>query len=103
MKVVFTAHAREDIEQRFAYSVEHFGHAAAERLFQRVDAFITKTLAWFPFTGQAHPSGVLESWVPKTPFFVIYRVDKTTATLTVLAVYHHAQDRSAFREDTDEH
>ncbi len=96
MKVVFTVNAREDIERRFAYSVENFGTSTAERIFNRVDRFIHDTLAHFPRTGRPHPSGVLETWVPRTPFFIIYRIDTAAGTLTVLAVFHHAQDRTSF-------
>jgi len=97
MKVVFTAHAHDDIEQRFAYTTEHFGVVVAERIFGRVDKFIHQTLARFPLTGRRHPNrDILESWVPRTPFFVIYSIDQSTDTLTVLAVYHHGQDRSSF-------
>lgn len=97
MKVVLTTHARDDLEQRVAYSIEHFGHGVARRIFKLVDSFINITLAHFPFTGRTHPSGILEIWVPGTPFFILYRVDKPTATLIVLAVFHHAQDRDDFK------
>jgi plasmid stabilization system protein ParE len=98
MKVVFAAHARDDIQQRFAYSVEHFGQATAQKIFSRIDTFLHQTLAAFPMTGRLHTSGtMLETWVPRTPFFNIYRLDADT--LTVLAVFHHAQDRSGFDPD----
>ncbi len=97
MKVVFTEHARDDLKRRFASSVEHFGQQTAETIFGRVDAFVHRTLADYPLTGRLHASGIaLETWVPRTPFFIIYRVDQTTDVLMVLAVFHHAQDRSVF-------
>jgi plasmid stabilization system protein ParE len=102
MKVVFTAHARDDIKQRFDYSVEHFGRPTAQKIFSRVDAFMHQTLAAYPMTGRLHASGaVLETWVPRTPFFIIYRVDMTADILTVLAIFHHAQDRASFDPDTN--
>ena len=96
MKVVFTLNARDDIDRRFEYTAQHFGHPVAQKIFNRVDAFIHKTLASFPFTGSPHQTGVLETWVPRTPFFVIYKVEQAADVLTVLAVFHHAQDRTTF-------
>jgi plasmid stabilization system protein ParE len=100
MKVAFTPNAREDLNRRFAYTAENFGKSVADRIFRRLDAFIHGTLAHFPMTGRPHPSGnFFETWVPRTPFFLIYSVDTAADVLTVLAVFHHAQDRSAFDPD----
>jgi plasmid stabilization system protein ParE len=96
MKVVFTDNAREDLQRRMIYTTEHFGTRTAEKLFRRIDSFIHQTLAHFPRPGCPHYSGVLETWVPKTPFFVIYRTDVDADVLTILAVFHHAQDRTTF-------
>ena len=101
MKVVFTPNARDDIDQRFEYTERNFGHPVAQKIFGRMDTFIHHTLANFPFTGSPHPSGVLETWVPRTPFFVIYKIDQTADVLTVLAVFHHAQDRSSFKPTSE--
>lgn len=37
-----------------------------------------------------------ESWIARTPFVVIYRVDDEAEVITVLALFHHAQDRAEF-------
>jgi plasmid stabilization system protein ParE len=98
MKVVFTDNAREDLQRRMTYTAEHFGHNATQKVFGRIDTFIHETLAHFPHIGRTHSSGLLETWIPRTPFFVIYRTETAADTLTILAMFHHAQDRTSFKE-----
>lgn len=96
MKVRLSARVEAEIARHFDYGVDHYGQLAAERTFQRLDRFITRTLAEFPRIGTIRSgTGLHETWVPRTPFVLIYRVDETADSLTVLALFHHAQDRSA--------
>ena len=39
--------------------------------------------------------GIYETWIAKTPFVIFYRVNTEAETITVLALFHHAQDRAA--------
>jgi ParE toxin of type II toxin-antitoxin system, parDE len=43
--------------------------------------------------------GFHEVWIARTPFVVFYRVNAESDTITVLALFHHAQDRAAFDPD----
>ncbi len=101
MKIVFTERARQQFERRFEYSVEHFGKRVAERTFARVDKYIHGSLAAHPDkAGTHHPiRDFYEAWVPPTPFFVIYRFDPAAQFITILGIYHHAQDRSNLDPD----
>ena len=101
MKVVFTDRARDHIDERLAYSVARFGQDVTERTFRRLDAYIHGSLARHPDTAGDQQPGrdFYAAWAPGTPFFVIYRFDTTNDTVTVLAIYHHAQERSTFDPD----
>ena len=101
MKIVFTDRARDQFERRTAYSIERFGKRVAERTFARLDNYIHGTLAAHPdTTGTPHPvRDFYETWVPRTPFFIIYRIDLAAQVVTILGIYHHAQDRSNLDPD----
>jgi plasmid stabilization system protein ParE len=97
MKVVLSARVAAEIASQLEYGLEHFGSAVAERTFARLDAFLFQFLPDYPYAGkylEAH--GIYETWVSKTPFVTFYRVDAQSDTITVLALFHHAQDRAAF-------
>ena len=97
MRVVFTRRARSNLDERIAYSVEHFGIALTNRTFDRLDRYLSDVLARYPDIGRPLQNfDAAETWVPRTPFIVIYRVNPEADELTILAVYHHAQDRSKF-------
>ena len=97
MRVVFTRRARTNLDERIAYSVEHFGVPLTNRTFDRLDRYLTDVLARHPNIGRPlRHFHAAETWVPRTPFIVIYRVNAAADELTILAVYHHAQDRSKF-------
>ena len=69
MKVVLSARVEEDIASQLQYSIDHFGTAVAQRTFARLDTFLFKFLADYPFAGRhiAEPD-IYEAWVAKTPF-----------------------------------
>jgi plasmid stabilization system protein ParE len=97
MRVVFTRRARANLDERIAYSVEHFGVPITNRTFDRLDRYLSDVLARHPNIGRPLIQfDASETWVPRTPFIVIYRVNPAANELTILAVYHHAQDRSKF-------
>lgn len=95
MKVIFTRRATDQFDRRIAYSIDRFGKRVTNRIFGLVDKYIHTTIANDPIrTGTHHPAqNFYEAWVPRTPFFIIYRVDQAADTVTILAIYHHAQDR----------
>jgi plasmid stabilization system protein ParE len=97
MKVVLSARVEADIARQLEYGVGRFGKVVAERTFRRVEAFIFESLAANPYTGTyIQERGIYESWIVKTPFVIFYRVNAEAETITVLALFHHAQDRAAF-------
>lgn len=104
MRVVFAQRAILQIESQFSHGLETFGPATATKTIRRLRIFIDDMLAQFPRSGTWSAKHELyEAWVPQTPFVVLYRFDAPADTLTVLAVFHHAEDRKAwdFNEEED--
>lgn len=100
MKVVLSARVEADIAAQLEYGIERHGRRTAQRTFARVDTFLMSFLPNYPRTGKRiEPLGLYESWIARTPFIVMYRIEPDEATITVLALFHHAQDRSAFDLD----
>jgi plasmid stabilization system protein ParE len=68
----------------------------ADRTFKRVRRFLFEALAAHPRTG-VYRSGrdVYEIVIPRTRFVAFYRIDIAADLLTVVAVFHHAQDRQS--------
>ena len=59
--------------------------------------FLFQFLPASPYTGKyLEDRDIYEVWIAKTPFVIFYRVDAERDTIVVLALYHHAQDRSRF-------
>jgi plasmid stabilization system protein ParE len=96
MRVVLSERVERELERHFAYGVEKFGNLVAERTFRRVRRFLFESLAAYPRIA-VYRAGhdIFEAIVPRTPFVVLYRIDDASATLTVVAFFHHAQDRDA--------
>ena len=68
MKVVLSARVEADIAQQLQYGTDHFGTAVAERTFARLDTFLFKFLADYPFAGRRIDEGeVYEAWIVRTP------------------------------------
>jgi plasmid stabilization system protein ParE len=101
MKVVLSARVEADIASQLEYGINHFGRAVAERTFARVDTFLFHLLPDHPYAGKyLEERGIYETWIARTPFVIFYRVNNEADTITVLALFHHAQDRAAF--DTED-
>lgn len=97
MKVVLSARVEADVASQLEYGINHFGRDVAERTFARVDTFLFQFLPNYPYAGKhIEERGIYETWIAKTPFVVFYRVNTEADTITVLALFHHAQDRAAF-------
>ena len=102
MNVVFTLRAVADLTHQHEWGKHRFGEDVANRTFNRVRAFIETSLADRPRAGRQVASGAFfESWIPRTPFVVLYRIDDDTNSVVILAVLHHAQDRRDFDPDVD--
>ena len=99
MKVVFSARVEADIASQLEYGIDHFGQDVAERTFARVDRLsFSNSFPLTPTPEEYHRGsrGIYETWIAKTPFVIVYRVNTEAETITVLALFHHAQDRAAF-------
>ena len=97
MKVVYTPTARHHIEAQLTYLINKGAAAPARRLRQRITSFVTDFLARHPRACRyIDERDIYETWIPRTPYVIIYRVSESNDTLTVLALFHAAQDRSEF-------
>ena len=100
MRVIVTPRAEADIDHHYQWGVGRFGANTANATFARVRQFIEVSLESHPRAGKLlpHPN-LYESWIPRTPFVVFYRIDDDADTVWVLALFHTAQDRSDFDPD----
>ena len=98
MKVIITPRAETDIAEQQAWGIGRFGPATADRTFERVADFLEKHLSDFPrAAGNQIPERDLwEAPVPGTPFINFYRIEPGDI-VRVLALFHHAQNRSTFQ------
>ena len=102
MKVVFTPRAEADLARHLDYGIQHFGRPVAERTLRRLITYLDPFLVTYPRTATFHPEiDAFETWVPKTPFVIFFRLHPEHDILRVLAIFHHAQDRSQFDPDAD--
>src|SRR4029078_1589255 len=98
MKVVLSARVEADIANQLQYGVDRFGPRVAERTFSRVYRFLFEFLPAYPYSGNyVDERNVYEVWIARTPFVIFYRVESDT--ITVLALFHHAQNWAAFDPD----
>ena len=88
----FTHEARTALDAQIDYLINQHAHSAAEALNLRVHTFVNTTLVHFPATGRfISQRNIWETWIPHTRLIVWYVF--TDETLTIVAVWHHAQDR----------
>ena len=100
MKILLSERVEADIAHQFAFGIQRFGHPVAERTFGRIDTYLFKFLPANPRTGHFHDQlGIYEAWISRTPFVIFYRLDEVAQAITVLALFHHGQDRSSFEPD----
>ena len=98
MRIVYTPAARRQIANQIGYLIDQGAIRPAKRLRTRITAFVRDFLARHPRIGRPIPEhDCYESAIPRTPYIVIYRIDGSTDTLIVLALFHGSQERSGFR------
>ena len=94
MKLVIAPSAARDLANQLGYLVDQGASDAADRLEQRMTAYLSTTLAAYPRAGiPLHVRGLWETWVPKTRLIVWYRF--TADELQIVRVWHTSQDRRA--------
>jgi plasmid stabilization system protein ParE len=97
MKVVITPMAQVQLEHQLGFGIDRHGLVTAQKTFARVERFFATTLVDYPRTGTFLPDKRLyESFIPRTPFIVIYRIEAEAQIVRVLGFFHHAQDRTEF-------
>lgn len=102
MKLVITPRAQAQIDHQLSYGVERHGLKTAQRTFTRVEHFLRDVVLAYPRTGTALPiADLYETIIPRTPFVVIYRIEKKNDIVRVVGFFHHAQDRDEFSPGPD--
>lgn len=102
MRLVMTRRAEINLANQYDYGVRTFGATTANRTLERLNTYLSKTLLCHPRTNTYHPEyDVYETWIPRTPFVIFYRIDVQVDELVVLALFHYAQDRTQFFQDRD--
>jgi toxin ParE1/3/4 len=100
MKVVFDPRAIEDLEHIHDF-IASDSPASAHAVVDRILSSIEK-LGEFPSMARAgQVEGTREWVVPRFPYIIVYRVDDARDSLTVLAIFHGAQDRDRKPELTN--
>jgi addiction module RelE/StbE family toxin len=94
MKLRYTPQARRHLNHIAEYIAERNPRAAVV-VGKRIRAVI-ELLCDFPFMGhEGLVRGTREMVVPGLPYIIVYRIEQNEENgLTVLGVYHGAQDRS---------
>lgn len=93
MKVIIREAAYADLERIHAWIAKDSPRNAQSVTSRMLDA-IDEHLAAFPHTGHVgRAKGTLEWVVRGLPYVVVYRADDTLDELTVIAIFHGAQDR----------
>jgi toxin ParE1/3/4 len=92
MKVVFDPRAVEDLEHIHDF-IASDSPLNADAVVDRILSSIEK-LAEFPSMARAgQVEGTREWVVPRLPYVIVYRVDDALDSVTVIAIFHGAQDR----------
>jgi plasmid stabilization system protein ParE len=96
MRIALSERVEAELEHHFVHGVNQLGKLVAERTFNRVHRFLFEVLAAHPRIGVFRPGrDVYEAVIPRPPFVVLYRVDVAADAPTVVAFFHHAQDRES--------
>jgi addiction module RelE/StbE family toxin len=92
MKVVFDPRAAEDIERIHEF-IAADSPVNARAVVDRILTSIEK-LGAFPAMARAgRVEGTREWVIPRLPYIAVYKVDEERDILTVIAVFHGAQER----------
>jgi toxin ParE1/3/4 len=93
MKVVVREAAYADLERIYRW-IGTDRPQNARSVVDRISDAIDRVLATFPHAGHIGKApGTYEWVVRRLPYIVVYRIDASMDELTVLAIFHAAQDR----------
>lgn len=91
MRLVITAPAENDLDGIFDYIAAE-DPTAAMSVHRKITA-MAQRLTDFPAMGRSGwLPGTRELVVPGLPYIIIYRIERTGDTVTILAVFHGARD-----------
>ncbi len=94
MKLSVRGEALADLNGIFDY-IARESPQAARSVTRRIWHAIQNTVKSFPMIGRAgRAEGTREYLVPRLPYIVVYEVEAERDLVTILAVFHGAQDRS---------
>jgi toxin ParE1/3/4 len=93
MKIIIRESAYADLEKIYAWIAQDSPRSAIS-VVRRIDDAIEEKLAFFPFMGRRGKASGTREWVVHgLPYVIVYRVDEELDELTVVAIFHGAQDR----------
>jgi toxin ParE1/3/4 len=93
MKVTIRESASADLERIYAWIAQDSPRNAIS-VVRRIDTAIEDKLAFFPYMGRRGKAPGTREWVVHgLPYIIVYRIDDETDELTVVAIFHGAQDR----------
>ena len=104
MKVVVTPRADEDIAHQHEWGVARFGKKVTDRIYGRVQSFLLHSLAQNPRSGNrvSPSSDIYETWIPRTPFVLFYRIEPAADAVRILALFRHSQNWKDFVADDED-
>ena len=92
MDVRFRARARADLRAIHSWIAKDSPETAA-RVVDRILRSVER-LAQFPQMGRKGKVEGTREWpIPRLPYIVVYEIEEALNRLTVLAIFHSAQDR----------
>jgi addiction module RelE/StbE family toxin len=93
MKLIIRESAYADLERIYAW-IARDSPVNAQSVVRRIDSAIEDKLTFFPFMGRRGKTPGTREWlVHGLPYVIVYKVDEAADELTVLAIFHGAQDR----------
>ncbi len=100
MKVDYSPRVRAELRRYFVDGITQFGSKIVERTFRKINHALNITLGAQPYLGRFLRSrNVYRYVIAKTPFVAYYHVDSAAKVVTILAIFHRAQDRTEFEAD----
>ena len=92
MRLRYTAEANMAIGLIYEYIAQH-NPAAATRVASRIRAAVLRLVA-FPYMGRLGAVPGIHEWVVRgLPYIIVYSVDPDEDVLTVMDIFHAAQNR----------
>lgn len=93
MKVILRESAGADLQRICAWIAKDSpknARSVATRILDTID----NTIAHFPYLGRVGKASGTREWVMRgLPYIIVYRVDDEREAVTVLAIFHGAQNR----------